>query len=89
MTIYGSTKKKISDNFTLVRFFEVGVNLEGFWSYNQMTIQVEDIFDVLAVKFPNYKLLFMLNQNSGHGREQEGSLNVNLMSMKFFFNKTI
>ena len=31
MNIYGSTKKKkITDELTLVRFFDVGVNLEGF-----------------------------------------------------------
>ena len=54
LTIYGTIKKKkIIDKLTLVRFFDVGVNLEGFWNYDKMSLQVEDIFDILAVKFPN------------------------------------
>ena len=84
MTVYATTKKKkLTDNLTLVRFFDVGVNLEGFWNYDQMALQVEDVYDVLSVKFPNYDFLFMLDQSSGHGKMREGSLNTNLMSMKF------
>ena len=57
--------------------------MEGFWNYDQMALQVEDVFDVLAIKYPAYDFLFMLDQSSGHGRMREGSLNVNLMSLKF------
>ena len=51
--IYGLTKKK-TGKLTLVSFFDVEVNLEGFWNYDQMALQVEDIFSVLAVKYPQF-----------------------------------
>ena len=83
MTVYATTtKKKISYNLTLVRFFDVGVNLEGFWNYDKMALQVEDVYNVLSVKYPEYDFQFILDQSSGHGKTREGSLNVNLMSMK-------
>ena len=48
LSVNGTTKKKqIKDKLTLIRFFDVGVNLEGFWNYDQMALQVEDVFDVL------------------------------------------
>ncbi len=78
-----ATTKKLIDNLTLIRFFDVGVNLEGFWNYDQMAIQVEDVYDVLCVKYPQFDFLFILDQSSGHGEMRESSLNVNLMSMKF------
>ena len=40
-------RKKLEDRPTLVRFFDVGINLEGFRNYDQMALQVEDVFDVL------------------------------------------
>ena len=47
LSVYGTTKKKLEDRLTLVRFFDVGINLEGFRNYDQMALQVEDVFDVL------------------------------------------
>ena len=44
-----------------------------------MSLQVEDIYDVLLVKFPDYDFLLLLDQSSGHGKMREGSLNVNSM----------
>jgi len=82
--VYGNIKKKpITDELTLVRFFEVGVNLEGFWNYDQMALQVEDIYDVLVIKYPNFDFLFMFDQSSGHGKMREGSLNVHNMGVRW------
>ncbi len=53
MEIYGSTKKKlIRDKLTLVQFFDLGINEEGYWNYFHMALQIEDVFDVLSFKFP-------------------------------------
>ncbi len=50
LTVYGTTKKKkIVDNLTLMHFFDVGINLEGFWNYDQMALQGEDIKNVVSV----------------------------------------
>ena len=48
-----------------------------------MALQVEDVFDVLSVKFPEYDFLFLMDQSSGHGRMREDALNVNQMSVKW------
>ena len=83
LTVYGTTqKKKLTDQLTLIRFFDVGINLEGFWNYDQMSLQVEDAYDVLAVKYLHYEFLLLLNQSSGHGKMRKGALNVNNMSVK-------
>ena len=69
MTVYGTTKKtKITDPLTLVRYFDIGVNLEGFLNNDQMSLQVEDIYDVLSVKYPAYDFLLLLDQSSGRGK---------------------
>lgn len=85
LTAYGITKqKKIQDQLTLLRFFKVGIDLKGFLNYDQMSLQVEDIYDVLTIKLPHYDfLLLLLDQSSGHGRMREGLLNTNVMSSKF------
>ena len=84
MTVYGTTKKKkITDPLTLIRFFDVGVNLEGFWNYDQMSLQVEDVYDVLATVYPTYDFLLLLDQSSGHGKTREGALNVNTMGVRW------
>jgi len=73
----------IKDKLTLVRFFDVGINEEGYWNYNQIALQVEDVFDALAIKYPQYDIVFMMDQSSGHGKMREGALNANLMSVKY------
>ena len=56
--IYGCNHKmEIEDKHTLLRFFDVGVNEDGYWNYNHMALQVEDVFDILSVKYPDYDFL--------------------------------
>ena len=82
--IYGSTKKKeVKDRLTLVRFFDLRINQEGYWNYFHMALQIEDVYDVLSIKFPAYDFLLMLDQSSGHGRMRQGSLNEKNMSVKW------
>ena len=69
----------------LIKYFDVGINEEGYWNYNQMALQVEDVVDCLTVKYKhkNVDFLFMMDQSSGHGRMQDGALNGNAMSVRF------
>ena len=46
-------KKLISDKLTLIRFFDVGIDKEGYWNYNQVALQVKDVCDVLSIEFNN------------------------------------
>ena len=45
-----------------------------------MALQVEDIYNVLGVKYPDFDLL--LDQSSGHGKMREGLSNVNIMGVR-------
>ena len=39
LAVNGTTqKKKLKDNLTLVKFFDLGVNLEGYWNFDQMAL---------------------------------------------------
>ena len=78
-------KKKINDNLTLIRFFEVVINEEGYWNYNQMALQVGDVIDILMIKYKhsNVDFLFLMDQSSVHGRMRDGALNANNMSVWF------
>ena len=89
--MHGTSKKKlIEDKLTLVQFSDVEINKEGYWNNNQIALQVEDIYDVISVKFKNnfvdnsedktietYNVDFviMMDQSSGHGIMCEGVLN--------------
>ena len=60
--VYGSTKKKdINDPLTLVRFFDLGINEEGYWNYFHMAFQIEDAFDVLCVKYLEHVFLLLMD----------------------------
>jgi len=73
MEIHGSIKKKsIKDPLTLVQFFDLGINEEGYWNYFHMALQIEDIFDVLTIKYPYYDVLILVDQSSGHGKKWRG-----------------
>ena len=46
--VHGTSKKKlIEDKLTLVQFSDVEINKEGYWNNNQISLQVEDVYDVI------------------------------------------
>lgn len=53
---------------TLVRFFDVSVEPEFFWNYDQMSFLVEDTFDILMAKYLHFDFLLLLDQSSNHGK---------------------
>lgn len=81
--VYGTSKKMLKDKHSSIQYFNVGINKEGYWNYSQIAPQVGDVFDILSIKFPYCDFCFPLDQSSGHGRMQEGSLNTNLMNKNF------
>ena len=82
--VYRTSKKKpLKDKHTLIQYFNVGINEEGYWNYNHIALQVEDVFDILSIRFPGHDFCFLMDQSSGHGRMREGSLNANLMNKNF------
>ena len=82
--IYGTTKKKpITDELTLIRFFDLGVNEEGYWNFSHMALQIEDVLDILSVKYPNFDFLILMDQSSGHGKSLKEGLNALSMGVKY------
>ena len=44
MAVYNSTKKKkLTTTHLLVRYFDVGINEDGYWNHDQMDLQNEYI----------------------------------------------
>jgi hypothetical protein len=39
--------------------FELGVNNEGYWTYNHMSVQFEDCVDCLKVVYPHFDFVFL------------------------------
>ena len=64
------------DKLTLVQFFDLEINEEGCWNYFHMALQIEDAFDVLSIKYPDYDFMILMDQSSGHGKRMEGGLNI-------------
>ena len=84
LNVYGSNKKKpFHDHHQLVRYFDVGINDEGYWNYDHMCLQNEDCFDILRVVFPKYDYVLLMDQSSGHGKRAGDSLHAPSMSVKY------
>jgi hypothetical protein len=55
--------------------FEYGVSTEGYWTYNQMVLQLEDCIDVLQVLHPQYDYVFLFDHSCGYDRQRPNGLN--------------
>ena len=73
----------MKDQLTLIRFFKVCINKEGFWNYNQVALRVKDIVNVLIVKFYNKNVDFLIDQSCIHGCMRDRALNTIMMSVRF------
>ena len=77
MEIYGSTKKKLltdEDKLTLVQSMMVGINADGYWNSNYMSLQIEDAVDVLSIVYPQCDIVFLMDQSSGHGKAAKDAI---------------
>ena len=48
-----------------------------------MVLKIDNEYNDLVMKYPNFNLLLMLDSSSGHGTIMEGSLNVYAMRLRF------
>ena len=63
--------------------FEYGVNLESYWSYDHIMLQMEDCIDVMNLLYPQYDVLFLFDHSCGHVRQRKDGLNVENMSKSY------
>ena len=76
MRLNGHTAKTpITNAKPFTRFFDYGADKEGYWCYDHMALQLEDIVDCLVVMFPAHDFVFLFDQSSGHGKHRSDGLN--------------
>ena len=84
--ILSKTEKGDLEDDPFIRLFQYGNSdgKEGYWSYDHMVIQLEDVIDVLFVAFgKKYVFLFLFDHSCGHDRMHPDALNVNAMNVGF------
>jgi hypothetical protein len=82
-TINGNNSKNDIKNNPFTRIFEVGIDKEGYWTFNHMSLQHDDVVDCLQVLFPNHDFVFYYDQSSGHCKKKSDGLNVHEMNKKW------
>jgi hypothetical protein len=56
IAVHGQVGKKDLKQSPFVVIFELGVNNEGYWTYNYMSVQFEDCVDCVKVIYPTSTL---------------------------------
>ena len=66
--VLGKAEKDDLESDPLVREFSYGnaEGKQGYWNYNHIVIQMEDLVDVLSVLHPDYDICFLFDHSSGH-----------------------
>lgn len=72
-----------------IQLFDYGKNLQGYWTYKWMVIQLEDCIDVLQSLHPQYNYVFMFDHSCGHDRKHPDGLNAAVMNKGFGRNQPI
>eukprot|EP00978_Attheya_sp_CCMP212_P024028 scaffold74802_cov56-Attheya_sp.AAC.1 len=73
-----------SDPF--IRLFEYGnaEGKEGYWTYDNMVLQLEDCIDILTVAFgKTYDYVFLFDHSCGHDRMRKDAINIHGMNVGF------
>jgi hypothetical protein len=85
MEVYGSSlKPQLSvGKSPFLTYFDYGENKEGYWDYNHMVLQFEDVVDCLKVMHPLYHFVFLFDHSSGHAKQRPDGLNASRMNKSF------
>ena len=80
----GNTMKEKLHCSPFVRKLNYGANNEGYWSYDDMILQVEDCIDTLnTINGEKYEYLFIFDHSNGHDRVSPDALSVSAISKGF------
>jgi hypothetical protein len=85
MDVYGSSvKPQLSlSKSPFLTYFDYGENKEGYWDYNHMVLQFEDVVDCLKVMHPHYHFVFLFDHSSGHAKQRPDGLNATRMNKSY------
>ena len=83
--VFGSSLKKplTKDKSPFLHYFDYGENKEGYWDYNHMVLQFEDVLDCLKVMHPNFHSVFLFDHSSGHAKQRPDGLSATKMNKSF------
>jgi hypothetical protein len=76
----GTTEKMNFTESPFVKLFETGANADGYWNYNQMAVQLEDVMDCCSVLWPQYDHVFLFDSSSGHKKKRPDGLDAGKMN---------
>ena len=83
----GNSQKKDLETSPFSIKFEYGNSKNGYWSYEDMVLQLEDCVDVLrAINGDKYDYCFLFDHSNGHDGLRPDGLNLNKIS-KYFGGK--
>ena len=64
--VTGNAEKGKLTTSPFLRELEYGKNIDGYWTYNHMIIQLEDCIDILYYLYLNFDFVFFLDHSNGH-----------------------
>jgi hypothetical protein len=83
LAIHGQALKKDLKESPFVVYFELGMNNEGYWTYNHMAIQFEECVDCLKVVYPHFDFAFIFDHSQGHAKKLANGLDAQSMNRGF------
>jgi hypothetical protein len=82
--IHGKAEKRPLDSTPFNRELQYGSNLDGYWCYEHMVLQLEDCIDVLqAIHGELYEYVFLFDHSCGHDRKRADGLDARLIRKNF------
>ena len=91
MYLNGNVKKPVLKENPFLRLLEHGQGKDGYWTYNHMVLQIEDVMDCMAVLFPDvsdprkcwFDVCFELDHSSGHAKDRTDGLSTLPTALNF------
>jgi hypothetical protein len=76
----GTSQKRYLKTSPFVQHLRYGANADGYWTYEAMVLQMEDIVDCLIVLYPSYDYILLFDHSNVHDKKQPNGLNANHVS---------
>ena len=81
--LYNKVQKEALTDDPSLRYFEAGVNRQGYWTNSHCKLQLEDLNDCLRVIYPSFDFAILFDQSSGHCKVRDDGLVANKMNVKY------
>ena len=84
LEVLKQTEKQPLKHSPFTRKLEYDINSEGYWTYHNMVVQLEDVTDVLKALYgTQFHFIFFFDHSSGHDKLRPNGLNSNGMNKYF------